>query len=134
MSKPEMIPTEIGSLRGVRVLIVEDDADLRENLADCLGIEGAEVFTAATGNSGFRRFMEIRPQVLLSDLWMPDGTGYDLIGIIRTLPPEAGGLTPAVALSAANNASAALTAGFQVFVAKPCDLFTLVGVIARLAA
>jgi CheY-like chemotaxis protein len=121
-------------LRGVRVLVVEDDTDLRESTVACLDMEGADVFCAATGNSGFERFVEVRPQVIVSDLWMPNGTGYDLIGRVRALPSEAGGLTPAVAVSAAGKMHEAIAAGFQMFLAKPFDLFRLVEIIAQLAS
>jgi len=102
---------------------------LRENTVDCLEIEGAEVFGAAGGNSGFERFVEVRPHVIVCDLWMPDGTGYDLIARVRAF----GGLTLAIAVSAAENMPDALLAGFHAFLQKPFDLFQLVDVIAEFA-
>jgi DNA-binding response OmpR family regulator len=61
---------------------------------------------------------------------MPDGSGFDFIGRVRELPPEQGGLTPAVAVSAAENMGKALMAGFHVFLAKPFDLESLVESVA----
>jgi CheY-like chemotaxis protein len=118
----------------VRTLVVDDDRDLRDGLVECLRMEGAEVFGAATGNEGFDTFVRERPNVIVSDLWMPDGTGYQLIARIRRLPPAQGGLTPAIAISAAANEQSALLAGYQGFLAKPFDLSRLVNQIAGFAA
>ncbi len=117
-------------LAGVRILLVEDDGDLRDGLIECLRMEGAEVVGAATGNRGFDAFIRERPNIIVSDLWMPDGTGHQLVARIRRLPPEQGGLTPAIAISAAPNEQSALLAGYQGFLAKPFDLSRLVQQIA----
>jgi CheY-like chemotaxis protein len=61
---------------------------------------------------------------------MPGGDGYEMMRRIRALPPEKGGLTPAVAMSAAENVRPALMAGFHTFASKPFDIETLYGVIA----
>jgi CheY-like chemotaxis protein len=121
-------------LREVRVLVVEDDQDTREIVAEFLALSGAVVFQAPTGVEGFDAFERERPDVVVSDLWMPGGDGYEMIRRIRALPPDRGGLTPAIAISAAEAVRPALTAGFHAFAAKPFDIEMLVGIIADFAS
>jgi CheY-like chemotaxis protein len=111
------------------VLIAEDDGDTREVLSESLALSGACCWVASSGEEAFELFNKWRPDVVLSDLWMPDGDGFELIHRIRLLPPELGGLTPAVAISAAGNAEQALMAGFHLLVAKPYDFSTLAGIL-----
>ncbi len=125
---------ELPRLKGVRALVVEDDPDLREGVLVMLEMEGADVESAASGNTGFSSFLHARPDVIVSDLWMPDGDGFDFIEHVRNLPPETGGLTPAIAVSAAENMRKALMAGFHVFVAKPFDPLHLVETIGEFFA
>jgi CheY-like chemotaxis protein len=117
----------------VKVLVVEDNIDCLEGTAECLRLDGAVVLTASSGNAGFAVFVRERPDIILSDICMPDGDGYDLIACIRRLAPNHGGLTPAIAMSCAGNRERASTAGFQLFVAKPFDVFVLSDMIAELA-
>jgi CheY-like chemotaxis protein len=93
-------------------------------------MSGAAVSSAATGNTGFASFRSEKPDVIISDLSMPDGSGYDLVRCVRGLSPEEGGLVPAIAVSATEDARDALMAGFHVLVPKPFDCPTLVEVIA----
>jgi CheY-like chemotaxis protein len=95
-----------------------------------LELEGASVSEAGSGDEGFALFRRRPPDVIVSDLWMPDGSGFDFIGRVRELPPEQGGLTPAVAVSAAENMGKALMAGFHVFLAKPFELESLLESVA----
>jgi CheY-like chemotaxis protein len=117
-------------LNGMRVLIVEDDQDTREMIAEFFRLHGAIVFEASKGHEGFDVFERERPDIVVSDLWMPGGDGYEMMRRIRALPPELGGLTPAVAMSAAENIRPALMAGFHTFAAKPFDIETLFDIIA----
>jgi CheY-like chemotaxis protein len=110
--------------------VVEDNADLRECVVTWLKASGAAVSSAETGNTGFASFQTERPDVIISDLSMPDGSGYDLVRSVRGLPPEEGGLVPAIAVSATEDARDALMAGFHVFIPKPVDCLGLVEVIA----
>ena len=109
-------------LDGISVLLVEDHADSRELLIAVLEGLGAVVYSAAGAQEGLALLRKARPDVLVSDLEMPDESGYVLIQKVRGLRPEAGGLTPAIALTAAARADdrmQTLAAGFQAHLAKP---------------
>lgn len=122
-------------LKNLRILVVDDDAETREVLTVMLRQFGAEVITVASCQEAIEALTQLRPDVLLSDIALPDEDGYALIQKIRTLEPEQGGLTPAAALTAYAGIEAktrALSAGFQVHVAKPVEAAHLVAVIADL--
>jgi CheY-like chemotaxis protein len=109
-------------LDGISVLVVEDHADSRDLLVTMLTGVGADVSGAGSAAEGLARLSEERPHVLVSDLEMPHESGYELIQKVRALPPEAGGLTPAIALTAHArevDRMQALAAGFQMHLAKP---------------
>ncbi len=120
-----------GRLNGVRMLIVEDDADSRELLAEFMVSLDAEVSTASSGQEGLALFAMERPAIVISDLWMPEGDGYEMIRRIRSLPSGQGGSTPAIAISAAENSDKALQAGYQAFFAKPYDADAIADAILR---
>jgi CheY-like chemotaxis protein len=117
------------SLRGVKALVVDDEIDHRELMDVFLTTCGIEVRTAASAHDALEIFASFRPTVLLSDIHMPDGDGFWLIRAIRALPPEEGGLTPAIAVSAGAAQEEVLGAGFHVHVTKPFDPIHLVDVI-----
>ena len=114
----------------MRALVVDDDPDTREMLSEFLALDSAVVFRAGSGAEAFEIFERERPDIVVSDLWMPGGDGYEMIRRIRALAPEEGGLTPAVAISAAEAVRPALVAGFHAFAAKPFDVEMLVDIIA----
>jgi signal transduction histidine kinase/CheY-like chemotaxis protein len=123
-------------LDGVRVLVVDDHADARRVLMMVLEQAGAVVVTAGSAAAALDTFATARPDVLVSDLGMPDQDGFDLIQQLREDGHDAKDL-PAVALSAfvqKDDADLALLAGFQVHLPKPVDPHDLTSVIARLAA
>ena len=122
-------------LDGVHVLVVDDEADARRVLMMVLERVGAVVVTAGSAAAALEALAKARPDVLVSDLGMPDQDGFDLIRQLRDDGHDAKDL-PAVALTAfvqKDNADLALLAGFQVHLPKPVDLFDLTSVIARLA-
>jgi PAS domain S-box-containing protein len=122
-------------LRGVRVLVVEDDRDTLEMLSFILDKSGAEVITAASTKEAIKALERWRPDALVSDLAMPDQDGYELIGQVRSLSRDRGGNTPAVALSAYTRTEErmrALAAGFQMHLSKPVDPEKLIAVVADL--
>ncbi len=124
------------SLGGVRVLVVDDHEDAREVLRAVLERCGASVVVAASAAEALRRLPAERPDVVLSDVEMPEQNGYDLLRQMRSLPAERGGLTPAVALTAyasADDRVKLLRAGFQMHVPKPVQPAELATVVASLA-
>jgi len=123
-------------LRGLRVLIVDDEADARDIIGEILRRSGAEVTTAATAQEGLQLLGRVRPDVLVSDIAMPDEDGYAFMRCIRQLTPADGGDTPAVALTAyarEEDRARALAAGFRLHLPKPVEPEELVGAVAGLA-
>jgi PAS domain S-box-containing protein len=114
-------------LDGFDILIVEDDPDSREVLQLFLEQSGASVRTAESARSAMNLFSDVRakrPDILISDLAMPEEDGYSLISRIRQLPPEKGGKIPALALSAfasAESRQKAFEAGFHRYLTKPFE-------------
>jgi len=123
-------------LDGLRVLVVDDEPDTRDLLSAGLGKCGAEVIVAASAKEAFAAIKEKLPDVLVSDIGMPEQDGYEMIRRLRTLPPEQGGKIPAIALTAyarLEDRMHALRAGYQMHVPKPVELAELVAVAASLA-
>ncbi|HYO95866.1 MAG TPA: ATP-binding protein, partial [Polyangiaceae bacterium] len=123
-------------LDGVRVLVCDDHDDARELVAWVLGACGATVRTALSAREAIASLPEFQPQVLVSDVCMPERDGYSLLREVRALPANAGGQTPAVALTAfarTEDVQRALAAGFHVHLPKPVDGAELVLAVARLA-
>jgi PAS domain S-box-containing protein len=123
-------------LAGVRVLVVDDEPDARALLAHLLGEHGAVVQSAASADEALQAFAERPPDVLVSDIGMPGRDGYQLIRELRALPVEAGGRTPAIALTAfarSEDRTRALLAGYQLHVAKPIEPHELLAALASMA-
>jgi PAS domain S-box-containing protein len=123
-------------LDDVRVLIVDDEADARHLVAAVLQKRGALVFLAASSAEAMLLVQSERPDVILSDIFMPDEDGCAFIRKVRSLPTDGGGRTPAAALTAyarAEDRMRALAAGFQLHLAKPAVPAELVTVVATLA-
>ncbi len=124
-----------GSLQGVRVLVVEDVRDSRELLETLLRARGAAVVAAESCAGALEAFLARPPDVMISDIEMPDGNGFDLIARIRALPTERGGEVPAIALTAyagVEHARRALASGYQAHVAKPFEGAQLLGIVEEL--
>lgn len=144
--EPERVHPAVGgsvpfddSLRldGLRILIVDDDADMRDLLTYTLQISGAEVINAASAKEAISILTKSSTllDILISDIGMPDEDGYALLRRVRALEPEHGGTIPAIALTAfarTQDRTAALLAGFQSHVAKPVEPAELIAVIANL--
>jgi CheY-like chemotaxis protein len=116
-------------LAGARVVVAEDHDDSREMMVAFLASVGMKPVGTPSGRLALEEFHRERPAVIVSDLAMPDGDGYELVTAIRSLPPDDGGLTPAIALSASANAIDAIHAGFHTFLDKPVDPVRLLDVI-----
>jgi PAS domain S-box-containing protein len=136
MSSSHFVPLECPErLDGLKVLAVDDEADTREVLRTAFEQCGAKVITAASASEALALIEEWRPNVLISDIGMPEEDGYELISQVRALPAERGGRTPAVALTAyarAEDRLRALRTGYQMHVSKPVELAELVAIVARL--
>ncbi len=123
------------SLAGARVLLVDDDDDTRDFLAAALQAAGADVRAVGDAETAFDLVSSWRPEVIVSDIAMPQQDGYTLIRRIRALQAERGGRTPAVALTALarpKDRVRALAAGFQTHLPKPVDPSELVLAVANL--
>ena len=123
-------------LEGLRVLVCEDEPDARELLESILTGCKATVTLAGSVTEALDRFSENIPDVIISDIGMPEASGYDLIRRIRALPADKGGRVPAVALTAyasMADRTRALMEGFQNHVAKPTEPQELVAAVAALA-
>ena len=123
------------SLNGMRVLIVDDEADARELVTVMLGHCGAEMKAAASSGEALEIIENWKPDVLIADIGMPVEDGYGLITRLRALPKERGGSTPALALTAyagTEDRVRALSAGYQVHLSKPVDRVELAAVVAKL--
>jgi signal transduction histidine kinase/CheY-like chemotaxis protein len=125
------------NLKGIKVTVVDDDADaiglVRRVLENC----GATVEACTSALSCLARFPTWLPDVLISDIGMPEMDGYTLIEKIRKLPPESGGQVAAIALTAfagSDDRRLAMMAGFDIHVAKPVEPGELAAVVSRLAA
>lgn len=122
-------------LLGIRVLVVDDELDMRDVVAFSLEQWGAEVVTAATATKALEALTQFQPDILVSDIGMPDMDGYTLMQKIRLLPSEQGGQIKAIALTAYAaefDQRQALQAGFQQHLAKPIEPDTLVRAIVKL--
>ncbi len=125
------------SLRDIRVLVVDDEADAREVAALVMERCGAQVRIAASAMEALEMLTEELPDVMAADIEMPVEDGYGLIRRIRALPPERGGRIPVIALTArasAQDRSKLLYAGFSRHVPKPLIPLELVTTVAALAA
>lgn len=123
-------------LLSVHVLVVDDSPAIREVLTQVLEQHGATVTAADAAEHALELLEQSRPDVLLSDLEMPDKDGYWLIGKVRALAPDRGGLTPAACITARADPeirARILGAGFQYHVPKPVDMSRLVGIVGILA-
>ncbi len=130
-------PFDEGSLRGVRVLFVEDEEDARDLVATVLRRAGADVLTAVSVAEALALCDRERPEVLLSDLEMPGEDGYSLIRKLRSSPEPRLSAMPAAALTAYagyEDAKRAREAGFDVHLPKPVQARELVAVLAALAS
>lgn len=129
---------EAYGLRGATVLLVEDDDDARSMLASVLLSAHAIVETAANAQEALTLYEGIRPDLVVSDIGMPDMDGYEFIAELRRREREAGQInTPAVALTAyarVQDRMRALSSGFQMHVAKPVEPAELLTVLSSLRA
>ncbi len=131
-----VLPSGGLDLRGVKVLVLDDEADARALVKRLLEGCGALVRVAGSVEDTLRLLGEEKPDVLVSDIGMPGEDGYSLIRRVRALGAANGGAVPAVALTAyarAEDRMKAILAGFQMHVAKPVEPAELLTMVASLA-
>ena len=129
--------TAAHSLNGVRVLLVDDEADIRELMVATLEAAGAAVMAAGSADEALGVLKEREVDVLLADIAMPERDGYDLIRAVRATPSARVSKTPAAAVTACardDERVRALSAGFQLHVPKPVEPDALVSAVASLVA
>ncbi|MEP0921802.1 PAS domain S-box protein [Leptolyngbya sp. ST-U4] len=133
---PDNPPSEDAfNLQGTQILVVDNEPDALEFAAFVLEQAGAKVIHATSATEALALLPESHPDVLLSDIGMPDMDGYMLMRQVRSLSPAQGGQTPAIALTAYAgdiNSQQALSAGFQQHLTKPIEPETLIRAIADL--
>jgi CheY-like chemotaxis protein len=121
-------------LSGIKVLVVDDEEDSLGIVRRVLERNGAKVRVAGSMQEALDKFCSFSPDVVLSDIGMPEHDGYELVSRLRALP--GGRIVPAVALTAlarTEDRTRALRAGFQMHVAKPVDFAELIAVVQNLA-
>ncbi|MBD2499650.1 PAS domain-containing protein [Anabaena azotica] len=133
--QPEAVFEPEPDLTGMRVLIVDDEPDARELIAVILNQYGAQTLTLTSAKEVLTTLESFQPNILVSDIGMPEVDGYSLMRQIRALPATKGGQIPAIALTAYAgeiNHQQAISAGFQRHISKPVDFDILVRAIAEL--
>lgn len=123
-------------LDGLRLLVVDDNSDSREIITLILEEYGAEVTAVDSASAALETLERVQPDILISDIAMPELDGYSLISQLRSLEEaQAGRQTPAIALTAYGEEERAqvLSAGFQMHLTKPVESAELVAVVATLA-
>jgi CheY-like chemotaxis protein len=123
-------------LSGVNVLIVDDDSDTLTLMATALKRRQANVTAVSSAGEALQAITRKRPDVLVSDIAMPDEDGYGLIKKVRSLENGVLETIPAVAITAYakdEDRDRALSAGFHIYLAKPVELTELISVVARAA-
>ena len=122
-------------LSGVRIHVVDDDADSCNLLKFAFGLRGAVVKTSSSASEAFESIVQDPPDILLADINMPDEDGYSLIRRIHDALSHNGSSLPAIALTAmarAEDSERALAAGFHLHVPKPVEIDELATAIADL--
>jgi len=130
-------PAAAHDLSGLQVLVVDDEDDARELIKRILSDCNAEVLTAATATEALNLLQHERPDLMVSDLGMPEVDGYGLLDRIRALGPARGGNLPAIALTAfarSEDRVKALASGFLAHIAKPVEPNELIAKVAATSA
>ncbi len=130
-----VVAAQSSPLSGLEILVVDDDADMREFLPFMLEQYGATVTVVASAIEALTSLSQFQPNLIVSDIGMPEMDGYMLMRQVRSLKPEQGGTIPAIALTAYAGEldhEQAIAVGFQQHISKPVDPEELVKAIASL--
>ncbi|HJY31010.1 MAG TPA: response regulator [Pyrinomonadaceae bacterium] len=131
----ETVDQKVHSLQGIDVLIVEDSPDTLLLLSTLFRREGASVTTARSAAEALQSASTKRPNLIVSDIGMPDVDGYELLEQLRVLPGLAD--VPAIAISgyaSEEDRERALSVGYLALVPKPVDIDTLFTLIQEIKA
>lgn len=123
-------------LEGLQVLVIDDETDTREFVAFVLEDSGAVVKAVSSASDALEALQDSKPDVLVSDIGMPEEDGYSLLSTIRFIHPIFGRQMKAIALTAyarEEDRQQALKAGFQVHITKPIDPTNLIAAVASLS-
>jgi PAS domain S-box-containing protein len=134
-TNPNLTTPLFVDLSNIKVLVVEDDVGTRDFITFALEQYGANVNVAGSASEAIEVLAQLKPDILLIDLGMPNINGYTLLRKIRSMKQEQGGKIPAVALTAyvgESDRQQALAAGFQMHVPKPVEPAAIAIVIAQL--
>ena len=136
-----MTSSDTAVLSGLRVLVVDDDADTCDLYAYVLTAAGAEVVGVASAGRALDAFNRERFDVLLSDAGLPDAGGWSLIETIRRMTPQHGGRIPAIAITSLafpSDQAHSIAAGFDAHLSNPVEMRlvieTIAGLVGRTAA
>ncbi|MFN6469585.1 MAG: response regulator [Nostoc sp. SerVER01] len=127
--------TNTPAFDGLKILVVDDDADSLELVSFVLQQSGATVTAVPSATQVLEILPQWKPDLLVSDIGMPEMDGYMLLRQIRLMSPEDGGKILAIALTAyagEGNEQRAIAAGFQAHISKPIDPGQLIETIANL--
>ena len=134
ISPGDLLPSRV--LEGIRLLVVDDDPNTRELLAETLGLAGAKVVSAESASEALQFLAADTTDVIISDIAMPGEDGLSLIRRVRAEKSKVAQI-PAIALTAfarAEDRARALEAGYQMYLVKPVDLIELQAGVAQMAA
>jgi two-component system CheB/CheR fusion protein len=123
------------SLQGITILFIEDDAMTSTVIALALRQFGATVRAVGSAPEALESLARSLPDIIVSDVGLPEVNGYELMRQIRTLPPDQGGQLPGIALSGyadQQSVNTALEAGFQAHLSKPADIEELATLVYQL--
>lgn len=135
VSADDAPPEDAPNLEGVRILLVDDEADTLDLITFVLQESGASVRAVNSAFEAIEALKHWQPDLLVSDIGMPEMDGYMLIQAIRKMPPERGGNIPAIALTAYagdGDRQRVLQAGFEIHIPKPVEPTNLTTQISRL--
>jgi CheY-like chemotaxis protein len=121
--------------KGLKVLVIDDELDARELIRRILAQQEASVITAARAADGLELLKTEKPDIVISDISMPEKNGYQFITEVRSLSAENGGTTPAIALTAfahPEDRAKMMSAGYQKHLPKPVDSVALITAIDNL--
>jgi PAS domain S-box-containing protein len=128
-------PQAASPLAGRKILVVDDDPDARQIMIQTLQRQGAAVLAASSAEAALNIIRAEPPALLVSDIGMPRVNGFELVRRVRSMPPQAGGLLPALAITAytrPDDRQEAFEAGYNAYLAKPVEPSRFVEVCSRL--